>query len=184
MRRSLTSDQRKGDGDGPEPKKWYYRGTPTTATGLSITEGENPKREHIAGELIGTAAAYHLFDETYTRINPPPDSGPDWWWTGKRWRKSPPRKPGLDREGIHLLAGLLFAALPWIAWWFGFHTVFWGLMAVQGMALVTFLAYEITEGWRIKDWAYRDIGGYLVGSAIPPTYVVFHILNRGWLNWY
>ena len=29
-----------------------------------------------------------------------------------------------------------------------------------------FLAYEITEGWRIRDWAYRDIGGYMIGFTI------------------
>ena len=143
--------------------------------GLTITEGENPERRRLE------------FAETWpldTRINPPPDSGPAWWWTGKQWRKNPPRKPSIDREGIHLLIGLFFAALPWIAQDFGFTLAFWGLMAVQGMAIVLFLAYEITEGWRIKDWAYRDIGGFFIGAAIPPAWVTFAIINKGWLNWF
>ena len=42
------------------------------------------------------------------RINPPPDSGPDWWWTGKRWRKSPPRAMSIDREGLHAVVGAVF----------------------------------------------------------------------------
>ena len=33
-----------------------------------------------------------------------------------------------------------------------------------------FLTYEITEGWRIQDQAYVDIGGFLLGyclSSVP-----------------
>ena len=32
--------------------------------------------------------------------------------------------------------------------------------------LAGFLAYEITEGLRIRDWAYRDVGGWLTGFSL------------------
>ena len=38
-------------------------------------------------------------------------------------------------------------------------------LVAQALGVVLFLAYEITEGWRIKDWAYRDIGGFMIGMT-------------------
>lgn len=50
----------------------------------------------------------------------------------------------------------------------GIFTIFCGV--VDGIfALVffgSFMVYEVTEDWRLKDKAYIDIFGYLVGLAI------------------
>lgn len=59
---------------------------------------------------------------------------------GERWRAI-----------IHLPLGALTA-------WAG--TVQWVFAIVL---LVSFLAYELTEDWRIKDNAYIDIRGYIAG---------------------
>ena len=42
---------------------------------------------------------------------------------------------------------------------------------------IGFLAYEITEGIRIHDWAYRDIGGHLIGFT-------GYTAARMGLNWF
>lgn len=55
------------------------------------------------------------------------------------------------RAIIHLPLGAL------TAWAGAEHPVF----AI--VLLVSFLAYELTEDWRIKDNAYIDIRGYIAG---------------------
>ncbi len=83
------------------------------------------------------------------------------WYIGDggQLRRDPVRKLRWDREGIHALVGLFAAVLL-------SYADNPALIAGSVMFFVGFLAYEITEGWRIKDWAYRDIGGYLVGLGV------------------
>ena len=103
------------------------------------------------------------------RINPPPDGNPAWYvGDGFQWRKEPVRTPGFMREGIHAFVGLFNAAL------LAFNPV------AAAILFVGFLAYEITEGQRIRDWAYRDIGGHLVGFAVGSiVFIGLHML--GWM---
>ena len=78
------------------------------------------------------------------------------------------RTPGVMREGIHAFVGLFNAAL------LAFNPV------AAAILFVGFLAYEITEGQRIRDWAYRDIGGHLVGFAVGSiVFIGLHML--GWM---
>ena len=92
-----------------------------------------------------------------------PDSADPGWYLNRylRWRKEPDRQPSLLREGIHAVMGAGLAALIVLALHRGELVQL--AMEVNAVALVLFLAYEITEGWRIKDWAYRDIGGAFAG---------------------
>ena len=82
---------------------------------------------------------------------------------GGQLRVEPVRKPKWDREGIHALLGFIVAMWPLAALVWGTDMLLWSALAMQPVALLLFLAYEITEGWRINDWSYRDIGGYMIG---------------------
>ena len=85
-----------------------------------------------------------------------PTDNPGWYrGDGGQWRLDPVRRPKWDREGIHAIAGMFTAGLLAL-----------GIVSGAVIFFIGFLAYEITEGWRIRDWAYRDIGGYLIGLAI------------------
>ena len=99
------------------------------------------------------------------RITSPPDGDPAWWYTGKRWRLEPARKMTWDREGIHAAFGLMMGVLLALALHSGkgIETA----LSVNAIAFVLFLSYEITEGLRLKDWAYRDIGGAMAGWLAP-----------------
>lgn len=50
----------------------------------------------------------------------------------------------------------------------GIFTVFCGYVnwSCAIIFFLGFMAYEITEDWRIKDGAYIDIFGYLIGLAL------------------
>lgn len=94
---------------------------------------------------------------TDTTAGKPSGSG---WYRGKfgQWRRSA-RVPLLwDRQGIHALLGALVAAM-----------LFWGgdyrFAVASGSLTALFIAYEVAEGWRIKDWAWVDIAGYIKGFA-------------------
>ena len=99
-----------------------------------------------------------------TRTSPPPDGNPAWYiGGGGQWRKDPVGLWAWKREGIHAVLGVLCGLLI-VAALFG--------QVPQGLALGTvsimlagFLAYEVTEGLRIRDWAYRDVGGWLTGFS-------------------
>lgn len=93
------------------------------------------------------------------RTNAPPDANVEWYISPatRQWRKEPARGCHPMREGIHFLVGLLNAFLILSPGPFEIAAV---------LVFLGFLAYEITEGLRIRDWAYRDIGGHLIGLAI------------------
>ena len=82
---------------------------------------------------------------------------------GGQLRVDPVRKPKWDREGIHAGIGLFIALWPLAVLFWGTDILLWAALAMQPVAMLLFLAYEITEGWRINDWSYRDIGGYMAG---------------------
>ena len=52
------------------------------------------------------------------------------------------------------------------------------LVGITLIAVTYFIAYDITEDRRIRDWAYRDIGGYLAGFTIVIT-----VLVGAWAVW-
>ena len=129
-----------------------------------ISEGAYPTR--AAQDMVQPS------EDEAQRINPPPDSNPAWYvGDGFQWRKEPVRTPGVMREGIHAIVGLFNAAL------LAFNPV------AAVILFVGFLAYEITEGLRIRDWAYRDIGGHLVGFAVGSTVLVGLLIARQMLGW-
>ena len=96
-------------------------------------------------------------------------------YTGRRRRKA--WKTWVwDRQGTHagfggvigltwlvpLLAGNIWLILALIA----------SVAVFQTIATVVFLTYEITEGWRIQDQAYVDIGGFLLGYCLSSVPVI------------
>ena len=121
---------------------------------ILITEGTKPERTYFK-DFITLARSVDLTD--VERINSPDDSNPEWYIDEKtrHWRREPPRKPSLMREIIHIVPGAFTGALLWVG-----SPEF---IAAAVILLIGFLAYEITEGFRIKDLAYRDIHGFLFG---------------------
>ena len=99
-----------------------------------------------------------------TRTSPPPDGNPAWYiGGGGQWRKDPVGLWAWKREGIHAVLGALSGLLI-VAALFG--QLPQGLaLGTVGIMLAGFLAYEVTEGLRIRDWAYRDVGGWLAGFS-------------------
>ena len=133
-----------------------------------ITEGIKPTRVFFA-EKEGLGKHIEHLGVKVERINPAPDSNPEWYISEKtkQWRREPPRGISLMREGIHAGFGLLMGVLGVIGLFHGWPLLVFAL-SVTFMVIILFLAYEITEGWRIKDWAYRDIGGFLM-AYVPVT---------------
>ena len=67
-----------------------------------------------------------------------------------------------DRQGIHCIIGLVYSAFIGIAWWFDA----WELIALCAIGSYVFLRYEETEDRVINDYAYVDIGGFLLGLTL------------------
>ncbi len=103
---------------------------------------------------------------------PPPQLGNTAYLTedkawGVRWRAMPARQIRWDREGIHGAVGLVFGVLFALALLTGDGFLLASAAVGQAIVLTLFLAYELSEGDRIRDFAYRDIGGYVVGWSAP-----------------
>ena len=77
----------------------------------------------------------------------------------------PRGRPSWLREGQHAVVGGLTGALPYAAYWWGDLPLLAAALVAQVLGVGLFLAYEVTEGWRIRDWAYRDIGGFMAGMV-------------------
>ena len=103
----------------------------------------------------------------------PPGPSPEWRQDpdSGTWRLPAEHGWRWDRQGIHGLMGGAVALFPWLPFWF---TPNW-IAAVSGMAIGViamavathiFLRYEETEDARIRDHAYRDIGGYMNGFIL------------------
>lgn len=60
----------------------------------------------------------------------------------------------MKRILIHIPVGLANAFIALVSGWLGL---------VFGLS---FLSYEITEEWRIKDKGWRDLQGFLIGIVI------------------
>ena len=74
----------------------------------------------------------------------------------RRWRAPDViRNFRWDREGVHFPVGVIIAALTYAG---QFHAAW--------MVLTFFLAYEISEGWRIRDGAFRDIGAAFIAFLV------------------
>ena len=134
------------------------------------------------------------------RIGSPPTSNPNWYWNGKHWRMEPSRGLSFWREGMHGILGALVGLMlalsvsPALVSWYArieITLTMWGaiggvvITAVSVAALITwlFLRYEETEEAEIRDWAYRDIGGYMAGitmvGMLSVAVMVGFILMRG-----
>lgn len=104
----------------------------------------------------------------YGKPGGPPTGNPGWYREAEtqQWRLDPARKLRLDREGIHVALGALLGFLPYPALWWGQPELLMAVLLALALSTALFLAYEITEGIRIRDWAYRDIGGFLIGFVV------------------
>lgn len=72
----------------------------------------------------------------------------------------------LDRQVAHIRVGL---AISWFVflWPLDMSTdVLWGARLTGVMLFAGFVLYELTEDWRINDWAFRDIEGFTIGMGV------------------
>lgn len=135
--------------------------------GIIVTKlGKNPDRWWY--ESWRQAQEAHP-KTTLIRTNPPPNHNPAWYiGAALQWRKEPVRRLGFMREWLHAAVGFATGVIPFIPLWLAPQVwplvVFGGLFTALGVHL--FLRYEEVEEIEIKDWAYRDIGGYANGLAI------------------
>lgn len=94
--------------------------------------------------------------------------GKGWVWSKRlvKWRRPAMRAWMADRQGIHIILGLLVVALSaGFGLVVGDKPITWlvGGGLVAGVATWIFLRYEEVEAKEISDDAYIDIGGYLGG---------------------
>ena len=73
------------------------------------------------------------------------------------------RQRGGGRGQHAVLGGVVGLLFPLATY---YRDIAFPAISLASVFTVLFLAYEITEGWRIRDWAYRDIGGYMTGLLI------------------
>ena len=92
-----------------------------------------------------------------------PPSGNKNWFRGSfgQWRLPAAHKWQFGRQGIHALLGAWVGGLLLA----GIFT-HWGLIAAATVITWLFCRYEVVEDARIRDFAYVDIGGYLVGFTL------------------
>ena len=165
----------------------YYR-DPNYYDWILITEGTPPMRRTFETEadLARYVDSRGLKPE---RINPPKLGNNEEYIDEQthRWRIEPARQPSLFREYMHAVLGLAVGGFGVFGLFVGGPLLIFAL-AINGLAMVKFLAYEITEGLRLTDDAYRDIGGEKVGwlLSVIPGGVVYGILalvnavSNGW----
>ena len=86
--------------------------------------------------------------------------GKGWVWSDRlqKWRRPAVRQFMADRQGIHIVLGLVVAGLgAGMEWAFG-----WGIATIVVLSAL-FCLYEVVEAGEISDDGYIDIGGYLGG---------------------
>ena len=106
----------------------------------------------------------------------PPTSNPGWYrGDGGQWRLDPVKKATWWREGQHAVLGSVVGLLFLLAAYD--RDIAFPAISLASVFTVLFLAYEITEGWRIRDWAYRDIGGYMTGLLISGFVGILVVLS-------
>lgn len=69
------------------------------------------------------------------------------------------------RAAIHIPVGVI-AALAVLAHW-----------SISINFTLAFLAYEITEDWRIKDRGFHDILGFLIGLALGAAWLSIYAVR-------
>ena len=132
----------------------YYYEDPNYYDWVMITPGVFPDRLY-AKEASDLLKASPVPLDRVARINPPPDANPEWYvGKGLQWRKEPVRQPELMREGVHGAFGAFNALLVLVN------------PVLAAMLFSGFIVYEVIEGLRLKDHAYRDVGGALVGVGV------------------
>ena len=117
----------------------------------------NNERYREVGELL---------NEWFAKKTAPfaaPPSGNKNWFRGSfgQWRLPAAHKWQFGRQGIHALLGAWVGGLLLA----GIFT-HWGLIAAATVITWLFCRYEVVEDARIRDFAYVDIGGYLVGFTL------------------
>ena len=45
-------------------------------------------------------------------------------------------------------------------------SVLWGARLTAILLFAGFILYEVTEDWRINDWAFRDLEGFAIGLGV------------------
>lgn len=151
----------------PSHSYWYRMGDRDPEYYL-ITVGLHHYRKRISKKET----------EYFPEINPPPDKNPMWYISEESldWRKEPIRVPSLFREWMHGVLGFIITLMPLVAYGFGYKLVALPLLVLAGLYMYVFLQYEKTEEVRIKDNAYRDIGGFMAGvmgaMAVALTWAV------------
>ena len=133
---------------------------------LNVDQSWANRRPAVVDDI---ASRYPLTD--FLRTNPPPNANFAFYISDAtgQWRKEPAREPELMREGIHAALGGFLGI--WLALglalggWLGTLSI-----VVVAVSMFLFVVYEVSEGWRIRDNAYRDVGGaltgFLAGAAI------------------
>ena len=150
--------------------RWWYWDDSVKSV-VVLTSGPKPQRRPIPYGSTGVEHVWADMAKSYPNVErrgPPPTADPIWYVDHHGiWRCDPVRKPEPFREGIHALLGIaaaLISVLPLVRDIDGWEkSVAFGLSFIL---VLLFLAYEITEGFRIRDWAYRDIGGFLIGYFV------------------
>ena len=69
-------------------------------------------------------------------------------------RSKPPRKRIVFRLMLHIPVGLFTVFALYVHWSLGL------------VMSIGFLTYEVTENWRIHDYSYVDLSGFLWGIAL------------------
>lgn len=154
----------------PRYPTYYHYLDPIYHDWILLRAGKDPERIRYnvqPNAHIGAGLAIDFPNAEHYRIHPPKDSSPAWYVEGEghriRWRKEPERSWSFTREGMHMGVGAIVGALLMLT---QFSIPWSAVLGVQAIVTLLFLAYEITEGIRILDMAYRDIGGYLTGFLV------------------
>ena len=164
-------------------QEWRYYKDPDYGDWVQITVGTNPERLWLdCSPNIDPSELKPGLDKA-DRIPPPKNASLANWFNGKHWRQEPARQWSVDREGMHVLKGLLLGAPVSIAFITDFGI--WLMLALSTILYVRFLVYEITEDWRIFDRSYRDFLGEMFGfmGLVLPSAVYWLWKYGGAFGW-
>lgn len=136
-----------------------------------ITEGTSPDRFWVPDFQRVQAAAEHRALTPF-RLPPPAKGYSDALniGDGHQFRYEPVRVPSWDREGMHAVLGAVDAALLFAGLYLGGNW-FWAAAIVAVVSFLSFMVYEVVEGFRLNDWGYRDVGGWKIGWRLVPVVV-------------
>ncbi len=72
----------------------------------------------------------------------------------------------LDRQVAHIPVGLVTSWLMFLWPLDVAASVLWGARLTAVMLFLGFILYELSEDWRINDWAFRDLEGFAIGLGV------------------